>query len=498
MSADILSTLLAANIAASTAILLVVLIRKAARRIIGAQLAYWLWAVPTLAGLATLLPARDAGTLPAPVAPLQPIAEATVDFATSWTAPTVIPAKAAFEVASLLTGVWAAGVLSFLGLMLLQQWRTLRALNLAPGEATQRAASNFGPAVVGVLRPLLVVPADFEQRFSPSEQDLILAHERVHLAAGHTRINAALVVLTSLNWFNPLVHWAAKLARADQELACDAAVLDRFPRERGVYAEALLKAQISRAPLPLGCTWPSRSSRFFKERMTMLANKTPGRARRMAGAGFIAVALLGAGLAAWAQKPPVPVFAGGTVEVSKDGRVLWNGKAVEGKEALAEQARNQVATGIPHVRLSVDANTPYSSVVPVIEWAQKAGVQDITFLSSGVVFVTPTPPPPGSKPPAPGSLPKPVRIFVDFDSTIFWNGSAVDMATLERNLGDAAAQSLPPEIHIEPHRLAPFGRMEQLLATIKNAGLDKVGIIGGWPAATPANVPKVILGKVGH
>jgi beta-lactamase regulating signal transducer with metallopeptidase domain/biopolymer transport protein ExbD len=499
MSADILSVLLAANIAASAAILLVVLIRKTARRMMGAQLAYWLWAIPVLAGLATLLPARDAGTLPAPMAPLQPIAEATVDFATSWTAPEAIPAPAVFDVASLLIAIWAAGGLGFLGLMLLQQQRTLRALNLAPRQALQRAASNFGPAVVGVLRPRVVVPADFEQRFSPSEQGLVLAHERTHLAAGHTRINAALVVLTSLNWFNPLAHWAARLARVDQELACDAAVLEQFPGERGVYAEALLKTQVSLASLPLGCTWPPRSSRFFMERMTMLANKTPGRARRMAGAGFIAIAVLGAGLAAWAQKPPVPTtggLAGANVEVDKNGRVLWNGKAVDGKEALAQQAQNQVASGVPHIRLSVDPNTPYSNVVPVIEWAQKAGMRGITFLPSGIVFVTPTPPP-GCQPPvrpidcpALQGLPDPVRIFVDFDSTIFWNGNAIDMPTLERNLKDVATQGVPPEIHIEPHRLAPFGRMEQLLGAIKKAGLTKVGIIGG------GNVPQAILGIV--
>ncbi len=64
--------------------------------------------------------------------------------------------------------------------------------------------------MVGVLKPLLVVPADFEQRFSPSGTGSRAAHEDVHLAAGHTRINAVLVVLTSINWFNPLVHLAAK------------------------------------------------------------------------------------------------------------------------------------------------------------------------------------------------------------------------------------------------------------------------------------------------
>jgi beta-lactamase regulating signal transducer with metallopeptidase domain len=518
MSADILSTLLAANIAASAAILLVVLIRKTARRMMGAELAYWLWAVPVLAGLATLLPARDARTIPGPAAPLQPIADATVDFATSWTAPSdAVPARAAFDVASLLMAIWAAGVLGFLGLMVLQQWRTLRILNLAPGETPQRAASNFGPAVVGVLKPFLVVPADFEQRFSPSEQDLVLAHERVHLAAGHTRINAVLVVLTSLNWFNPLAYWAAKLARDDQELACDAAVLERFPRERGAYAEALLKTQISAAPLPLGCTWPSRSSRFLKERMTMLADKTPGRARRIAGAGFIAIALLGAGLAAWAQKPPVPAFAGAKVNVDKDGRVLWEGKVLD-PAALAVQAKTQAASSTPNVQLSADAATPYNKVGKVIAAAQRAGVKAIKVMPSGVVLNTPMPPPPGSSVPpppvpslaiiepvrpAPGDrvlsvikpkekpapapqgaqpivvFPDPVRVFVDFDGTLFWGGTAIDMPTLESKFKESAAQKIPPEVHIEPHRQAAYGRVEQVIAAANQAGLKLIGVIGG-------------------
>jgi len=508
MSADILSTLLAANLAASAAILLVILIRKTARRMMGAELAYWLWVIPVLAGLATLLPARDARTIPGPAASLQPIAEATVDFATSWTAPAVTSAQAAFDVAALLTGVWAAGVLGFLGLMVLQQWRTLRVLNLAPGETPQRAASNFGPAVVGVLKPFLVVPADFEQRFSPSEQDLVLAHERVHLVAGHTRINAALVVLTSLNWFNPLAHWAAKLARDDQELACDAAVLERFPRERGVYAEALLKAQISAAPLPLGCTWPSRSSRFLKERMTMLADKTPGRARRMAGAGFIAVALLGAGLAAWAQKPPVPTFAGAKVNVDKDGRVLWEGKVLD-PAALAVQAETQAASSAPNIQLSADATTPYNKVGQVIRAAHIAGVKAIKVMPSGVVLDTPMPPRRGSPFPAPpppnpeiaiiepvkpdpqatpksaappvtpNPIPDPIRVFVDFDNTLFLNGKVIDLAALEKAFRENAALKIPPEVHIEPHKLASYASVEQVIAMASKSGLKKFGVIGG-------------------
>jgi beta-lactamase regulating signal transducer with metallopeptidase domain/biopolymer transport protein ExbD len=513
MGAEILSGLLAANIAASAAILVVILIRKQVRQAIGARLAYWLWLIPVLAGLATLLPARDAGTVPAPAAPIQPIAEATVEFATAWTAPQIAPVRPGFDLALLIAVIWAAGVLAFLALMLLQQQRALRTIRPVPGET--KSGGDFGPAVVGVLKPLLVVPADFERRFSPSEQNLVLEHERVHLEAGHTRINAVLALLTSLNWFNPLVHLAAKLSRDDQELACDATVLDRFPRERGAYAEALLKTQISAQPLPLGCTWPSRSSAFFKERMVMLANKTPSRARRMAGAGFVALALLGAGFAAWAQKPPVPAFAGAKVNVNKDGAVAWEGKAVD-PAALAAQVKTQVASTAPNIQLSADGATPYNKVGQVIMAAQKGGVMAIKFMPSGTVVNTPQPPPPGLPPPGaapppppppvselavierakpdpqgtpkstapavnppPYPFPDPLRVFVDFDNKLYLDGKVVDIAALEKAFKENAALKVTPEVHIEPHKLSTYASVEQVLAIADKSGLRKIGVLGG-------------------
>jgi biopolymer transport protein ExbD len=445
-----------------------------------------------------------------------------VDFATSWAAPPqAAPAEPAIDLALLLAGVWAAGVLCFLGLMLVQQWRTLRVLKLGlQPDAIKRAQGNFGPAVVGVLRPLLVVPADFEQRFSPSEQDLVLAHEREHLAAGHTRINAALVVLTSLNWFNPLVHWAARLARVDQELACDAAVLERFPARRGVYAEAPFKAQISQAPLPLGCTWPSRSSRFIKERMTMLASKTPGRARRMAGAAFIAVALLGAGCAAWAQKSPAPAFVDAKVNVSKEGVVTWEGKVLDA-DAFRAQAKAQAASSTPNIQISADPATPYNKVGKVFQEAQKVGMMSFKFMPSGVLMDTPRPPPPGMPPPGtkpppppppvsqlaiierakpdpqgtpkstappvplPFPIPEPLRVFVDFDNKLYLevhgarNAKPMDIPALEQAFRENAALKAPPEVHIEPHRLASYAAVEQVIAMADRSGLRLIGVIGG-------------------
>src|SRR5262249_35786887 len=132
MSAEILSALLAANIAAGIAILIVVLARKIVRRLIGARLAYWLWATPVLTGLATLLPPHP-HIAAAPGAPILPAAQAAVATVASWQPTTVIAADS-FSLLPALLGLWLLGALGFLSLMLLQQWMTLRPWKTATHE----------------------------------------------------------------------------------------------------------------------------------------------------------------------------------------------------------------------------------------------------------------------------------------------------------------------------------------------------------------------------
>lgn len=81
------------------------------------------------------------------------------------------------------------------------------------------------PCAMGLLHPAVVLPADFAQRYTAQEQQLITAHELVHLRRGDLWANALAALAQVLFWFHPLVWWAAHRLRLDQELACDAAVL---------------------------------------------------------------------------------------------------------------------------------------------------------------------------------------------------------------------------------------------------------------------------------
>jgi beta-lactamase regulating signal transducer with metallopeptidase domain len=267
MATEALTLLVRLNLAASAAIVLVLLLRPLVRRGFGAHGAYGLWlAVPLAAG---------------PAAPL----EAVRDRADAW--------LSAGPHGLALVAVWALGLVVSIGIV---AWRYGRFL-------AQVRSGHAGPAILGVFMPRLVTPADFSTRFTPEERRLVRAHERAHMDRLDARWNALTLALQCLSWFNPLVHFAARAMRFDQELACDATVMARLPAERRRYAETLLCSHET-VVSPLGCGWMDARSRPLATRITTLMRRRPGAGRRGLGtlllAALWAVALAGA----WAAQPP--------------------------------------------------------------------------------------------------------------------------------------------------------------------------------------------------
>jgi len=278
MIPEALMTLAAANLAAAGAVAAVLVVRGPVRTRFGARAAYALWLAPLVATLAAAVPHQASGGATAPVV-----------LALTASAERLLPAQAIAPSSpwpALLLGVWLIGAVAAAGVLVSRQAAFLRSLGrLEPrGDGVLRAeAAGVGPALVGALRPRIVTPADFEARFAPPEQALVLAHERVHLETGDALVNALAAICQCLGWFNPLVHLGARRLRADQELACDATVIGRFPAHRRLYAELLLKTQLGAQPLPFGCLWPSGSEHPLKERIVMLNSSLPKPAMRAAG-----------------------------------------------------------------------------------------------------------------------------------------------------------------------------------------------------------------------
>jgi len=240
MTHDLLMALGRGALAAGLALAVVLAVRVPARRWLGAAFAYRLWLLVPVAALATLLPAPARPLIPAlQVAPSAPSSSATIELQA------VAAQAVSFDWQPWLLALWIAGALALVVVFARQQRRYLKNLGVlsADNHGALRAQATDGcPALVGALRPRIVVPSDFESRYTPRERELVLAHERTHLVRGDAQINALAALLRCLNWFNPLFHLAASRFRFDQEIACDAAVMSRFPEARRCYADAMLKA----------------------------------------------------------------------------------------------------------------------------------------------------------------------------------------------------------------------------------------------------------------
>jgi TonB family protein len=296
MLADWLRILELSALASSAAILLVLLLRKPMRTHFGAHTAYALWLLVPLAAAVALLPAPVA-SMAMQIMPLSAV-PALIPVAPA------VPVVNAFDPLPWLGVAWALGLAISLAVLAWQQRRFVRALGRLSvvGERIVRAEATAGcPALVGAWQPRVVLPADFERRYSAAERDLILAHERAHCARGDAQLNVFAALLRCLFWFNPLVHIAASRFRFDQELACDAAVIARFPEARRPYADAMLKTQLADIGLPAGCYW--QSSHPLKERISMLKQPLPGRARRVLGIAVACSLILSGSYAAWAMQP---------------------------------------------------------------------------------------------------------------------------------------------------------------------------------------------------
>ena len=83
---------------------------------------------------------------------------------------------------------------------------------------------------------------------------------------------------------------------------------------------------------------------------------------------------------------------------------------------------------------------------------------------------------PASPPPKPPEI---VRIDVDFDGTIGWNGVVVaDRAELENKLSQLAALPDQPEVHLRPNKLVTYKVVAMIMASAQRLGVTKIGIVG--------------------
>jgi uncharacterized protein (TIGR03435 family) len=171
-------------------------------------------------------------------------------FADLWVDPTtLVAAPAQFQwLAPLLVGVWLFGFAA-ITLRRVKQWREIRAAvrtstpwdtaAAVPADIDVRTApSMLEPGVVGLRRPVILLPAGIDRYLTADQFAAVVAHEVCHVRRRDNLTAVIHMAVEALCWFHPMVWWIGARLVATREQACDEHVI-AGTAEPIAYAEGI-------------------------------------------------------------------------------------------------------------------------------------------------------------------------------------------------------------------------------------------------------------------
>jgi len=236
----------------------------------------------------------------------------------------------ALSIAGVLGVLWLAGVIVFLLVVAVRTarvsryWARMR-LSTNPAlmglledcKAVAGITTPIGivvsdevpaPALLGWLRPRILLPASFVAAAGTQKLRAVLLHELAHFRSLDIPLHWLQTLACAAHWFNPFAHAGVRAwMRFREEAADETAIAWLGGRDATEYGEALVEVlKHSRTfSLPLGALAMGESNKNLKQRMIMILNhaqKTPCAA--LALALFIGLAGITALLPVRADNPP--------------------------------------------------------------------------------------------------------------------------------------------------------------------------------------------------
>ncbi|HSS79405.1 MAG TPA: M56 family metallopeptidase, partial [Thermoanaerobaculia bacterium] len=171
--------------------------------------------------------------------------------------------------------------------------RLSRRLGIARAVQLLESAAVPVPAVIGWLRPVILVPASALAGLSPRQLEAVLAHELAHVRRHDYLVNLLQAAVETLLFYHPAVWWVSSQMRRERENCCDDLAV-AICGDRLGYARALADLEGLRAPSPRLAVAADGAS--LLDRVRRLVGAPAPRSRRSWLAGVVALSLLPAGL----------------------------------------------------------------------------------------------------------------------------------------------------------------------------------------------------------
>lgn len=105
------------------------------------------------------------------------------------------------------------------------------------------------PAVVGSLRPLLLLPVSAVTGLTPQQLEAVIAHELAHVRRHDYLVNFLQTIVETLLFYHPAVWWVSAQVKRERENCCDDIAV-AVCSDRAVYAKTLVALDELRGRVP--------------------------------------------------------------------------------------------------------------------------------------------------------------------------------------------------------------------------------------------------------
>jgi bla regulator protein blaR1 len=193
-----------------------------------------------------------------------------------------VPAPEALSLVPICVSIWAVGCVAVLARWV-ASWLQMRAIvrsagltNVSAPIPVRLAPAPFEPAVIGIIRPLLLLPAGIQERLTAAELETVIAHEMCHVRRRDNLTAAVHMVLEAIFWFHPLIWWIGARLLEERERACDEAVVG-LGKDSQTYAESILKVCRFYVESKLACVAGISGSNLKRRVKTIMRNRVMDR-----------------------------------------------------------------------------------------------------------------------------------------------------------------------------------------------------------------------------
>jgi TonB family protein len=207
----------------------------------------------------------------------------------------------------MILGAWAAGVCALL-FFWFSRWWTLRAVlcsardgDIAAPMPVRLSPTQMEPGLVGIFRPVLLLPQGITERLSAAELRTVIAHEACHMRRRDNLWASLHMLVQAIFWFFPPVWWLGARLIEERERACDEAVL-AAGNDPETYATSILKVCKFYVQSPLACAAGIAGANLNHRMETIMENRVVARLNGMkksllaASAAALVLTPLAAGL----------------------------------------------------------------------------------------------------------------------------------------------------------------------------------------------------------